>query len=84
MATERANNLVAFKSFIDEQLSKGGPELSSDLWAGRHVGSNPAFDDRFGILRSEHTCVLGLGKMSYSETLHACGSVALRSGMPDR
>ncbi len=28
MATERANDLVAFKKFIDEQLSNGGTDLT--------------------------------------------------------
>lgn len=30
MATERSNDLVAFKRFIDEQLSNGGAELKLD------------------------------------------------------
>ncbi len=30
MATERANDLVAFRKFIDEQLSHGGVGLTLD------------------------------------------------------
>ena len=40
MATERANDLVAFKKFIDEQLSNGGAELTLNEALARWENKN--------------------------------------------
>jgi hypothetical protein len=46
MATERANDLVAFKKFIDEQLSKSGPELKLDEALARWEDENQTPEKR--------------------------------------
>jgi hypothetical protein len=34
MGTERANDLRAFKGFIEDKLSNGGPDLYTGHWRG--------------------------------------------------
>jgi hypothetical protein len=46
MAKARANDLVAFKKFIDEQLSRSGPELKLDEVLARWEGENQTPEKR--------------------------------------
>jgi hypothetical protein len=46
MTTERANNLVAFKKFIDDQISNGRAELKLDEALARWEYENQTPEDR--------------------------------------
>jgi hypothetical protein len=46
MATERANDLRAFKGFIDEQLANGGADLTLDEALARWEYENQTEEER--------------------------------------
>ena len=46
MSTERANDVVAFKKFLDEQLSNGGAELTLKEALARWEAENQMLEDR--------------------------------------
>ncbi len=52
MATERANDLRAFKGFIDEQLSNGGADLTLDEALARWEYENAPEDEREETIRA--------------------------------
>lgn len=52
MATDRANDLHAFRSFIDQQLSNGGADLTLDEALARWEYENAPEDEREETLRA--------------------------------
>ncbi len=52
MATERANDLRAFKGFIDEQLSNGGTDLTLDEALARWEYENAPEEEREETIRA--------------------------------
>lgn len=46
MATDRANDLRAFKGFVDEQLANGGADLTLDEALARWEYENSAEEER--------------------------------------
>ena len=52
MATERVNDLRAFKGFIDQQLSNGGADLTLDEALSRWEYENSTEDEREDTLRA--------------------------------
>jgi hypothetical protein len=52
MPTERANDLVAFRMFIDEQLSRSGFGLTLDEALARWESENQTPEERRGTIRA--------------------------------
>jgi len=52
MAIERANDLHAFRSFVDEQLANGGAELKLDEALARWEFENKTDDERSATIRA--------------------------------
>ena len=56
MATERANNLQAFKSFIDEQLAIGNVDLGLDEALARWKNENEAGKGEPEVTSTTNAC----------------------------
>ncbi|MEO6807525.1 MAG: hypothetical protein ABI353_00230 [Isosphaeraceae bacterium] len=52
MATERANDLKAFKGFLDEKLSNGGADMTLDEALARWEYENTPEDEREETIRA--------------------------------
>jgi hypothetical protein len=52
MATDRANDLLAFKKFIDEQLSNGGAELKLDEVLARWEYENQTPEEQLETIQA--------------------------------
>jgi hypothetical protein len=73
MTTERANNLVAFKKFIDEQLSNGGAELKLNEVLARWEYENQANGERQGALEAIQE---GLHNRDNGKSIHVYDDLA--------
>jgi hypothetical protein len=68
MATERSNDLRAFKSFIDDQLANGGADLTLDEALARWEYENSPEEEREETIRAIQ---LGLADMYAGRTVDA-------------